>query len=89
MADLTNWGQHGTLRDDRPYGQHIDLTCVHHPHLLWNTKNIAPIGARNIFFKGISRDLTEEEYTNLPKEGKWSTECSCPCSDLIVKQSKS
>jgi hypothetical protein len=50
MSDLGNWGQHGTLTDAVPYGQHVDLCCKNHPELWWSTKNIAPIGARTIFF---------------------------------------
>lgn len=50
MPDLGNWGQYGALTDKAPYGQHIALTCKNHPNLRWSTKNIAPIGARNIFF---------------------------------------
>jgi hypothetical protein len=68
MPDLGNWGQYGALRDDVPYGQHIALHCVNHPELSWSTKNIAPIGARSIFFHG--------------EPGQ--SECSCPCSDLRV-----
>lgn len=54
MADLNNWGQHGELRSDVPYGQHIRLYCTNHPELgaNWSTKNIAPIGARSIFWFG-------------------------------------
>ena len=52
MPDLGNWGQYGTLRDDVEYGKPIRLTCKNHPELEWRTKNIAPIGARSIFFLG-------------------------------------
>lgn len=58
MPDLSNWGQYGALRDDVPYGQHIRLTCKHHPDLRWSTKNIAPIGARSIFFLGDSGECS-------------------------------
>lgn len=68
MPDLGNWGQYGVLRDDVEYGCHIPLYCVNHPELRWHTKNIAPIGARTIFFAG--------EYGQ--------RECSCPASDLRV-----
>ena len=50
MPDLSNFGQYGTLVASVPYGQHIGLTCKNHLHLRWSTKNIAPIGARNIFY---------------------------------------
>lgn len=50
MPDLSNWGQYGKLDDNVEYGRHIRLTCKNHPHLQWSTKNIAPIGARSIFF---------------------------------------
>lgn len=50
MPDLGNWGQYGVVRDDVPYGQHIAVTCKRHPDLRWSTKNIAPIGARSIFY---------------------------------------
>lgn len=69
MPDLSNWGQYGELRKDVPYGQHISLTCKNHPHLRWHTKNIAPIGARSIFF--ISGKPGEQE-------------CSCSAHDLIL-----
>lgn len=54
MPDLGNWGQYGELRKDVPYGQHIRLYCIKHPELgaSWSTKNIAPIGARSIFYFG-------------------------------------
>jgi hypothetical protein len=68
MPDLGNWGQYGELRSDVPYGRHVALRCKNHPHLRWSTKNIAPIGARNIFFLG--------------KPGE--VECSCSGSDLEV-----
>lgn len=68
MPDLGNWGQFGQLRADVPHGQHVPLYCVNHPDMRWSTKNIAPIGARNIFFNG--------------KPGE--KECPCPCSDLRV-----
>lgn len=51
-----------------PYGQRIALRCKHHPHLRWDTKNIAPIGARTIFY-----DLLRESD---------EPECSCPRADL-------
>ena len=51
MPDLANWGQYGRLTPKAPYGQHIALTCKNHPHLRWSTKNIAPIGARSIFYQ--------------------------------------
>jgi len=56
MADLSNWGQLGALTDKVPYGQHIPLACRNHPHLRWSTKNIAPIGARSIFYKSDERE---------------------------------
>lgn len=69
MPDLSNWGQHGRLREDVPYGQHIALTCKKHPEMTWHTKNIAPIGARNIFFDGAPGER----------------ECDCSINELIVK----
>jgi hypothetical protein len=69
MPDLSNWGQYGTLRDDVEYGQHIALCCKNHPNLRWSTKNIAPIGARSVFFL----------YGN-----DFQLECDCPGSDLQV-----
>jgi len=58
MPDLSNWGQYGTLRDDVPYGQHIPLRCKNHPNLRWSTKNIAPIGARSIFYSSDSPECS-------------------------------
>jgi hypothetical protein len=62
------------MRDNRivdfaPYGEHIDLTCVHHPSKRWSTKNIAPIGARSIFY-------------NLDMVPGMGPECSCSGRDL-------
>lgn len=75
MPDLSVWGQFGKLRDDVDYGKHILLTCKNHPDLRWTTKNIAPIGSRNIFFEG---SVT----------GKSENECTCSCGDLVVLQPK-
>ena len=82
MSDLTNWGQHGKLTDKSPYGEHISLTCKHHPHLRWSTKNIAPIGARNIFFKGEAKDTRIMAMM-------YASECSCPSSDLLLVEEMS
>lgn len=60
----------GRLTDKAEYGQHIALTCIHHPNLRWSTKNIAPIGCRTIFF-----DLHNESKAH---------ECSCSWRDLVV-----
>ena len=38
------------LKPSAPYGQHIALMCINHPHLRWTTKNIAPLGCRTIFY---------------------------------------
>lgn len=57
-----------TIDPSRPYGQHILLTCKHHPDLRWSTKNIDGIGARSIFFQH--------------QDGQ--TECSCSGRDLIL-----
>lgn len=51
-----------------PYGVHIQLRCVNHPHLRWSTKNISHIGARTIFYD-LHGECTESE-------------CSCPLKDL-------
>ena len=52
----------------KPYSQQIELTCKNHKHLVWQTKNIAPIGARRIFFDlfGVTGKL----------------ECDCSMSEL-------
>jgi len=71
MPDLNNWGQYGKLREDVPYGQHIGLTCKNHPEKRWSTKNIAPIGARSIFY-------------NLTCNPDMGPECNCSGDDLIV-----
>lgn len=60
--------------DDRitqsaPRGQHIALRCKNHPELRWSTKNIAPIGARTIFY-------------NLMDEPGMGPECACSARDL-------
>jgi hypothetical protein len=67
---------------------HAVLTCKHHPQLRWSTKNIAPIGARSIFFDG---DVTSngERYRYVPNgDGteriEWIEECACPITDLVV-----
>lgn len=42
---------------------HVTLTCRNHQTLRWSTKNIGPIGARNIFFAGQnSRGDATKEY---------------------------
>jgi hypothetical protein len=66
MPDLSNWGQCGQLVPGD--AGRVLLTCRNHPHLRWNTKNIAPIGARNIFFQGAPGEQ----------------ECDCSGEDLIV-----
>lgn len=40
----------GKLVKGVTYGQHFGLTCKNHPTMSWSTKNIAPLGARSIFF---------------------------------------
>jgi hypothetical protein len=52
MPDLGNWGQYGVLVKDVPYGQHIKLWCKNHHECTYSTKNIAPIGARSLFYNG-------------------------------------
>jgi hypothetical protein len=61
---------YGRITDKAPYGVHISVICMDHPHLRWSTKNIGgvmtldgAIGfARSLFFEG---DPGERE---------------CPCS---------
>jgi TPR repeat protein len=60
-----------------PAMQHVSLTCRHHPHLCWSTKNWGGIGSdghiylsRNIFFFGEFIDLDDkfnrgEEYSRV------------------------
>lgn len=52
------------------YGQHIALTCLNHPDKRWSTKNIAPIGARSLFY-------------NLMSVPDMGPECDCKASALI------
>ena len=52
-----------------PYGQHIELSCIHHPEKRWSTKNIDYIGARSIFY-------------NLDNIEGMGPECDCPRRDL-------
>lgn len=40
----------GRITPFAPYGQHINVTCKHHPHLNWSTKNIECIGSRSVFY---------------------------------------
>ena len=42
----------GRIIASAEYGEHIDITCVVHPTLRWNTKNIEHIGARTLFAQG-------------------------------------
>lgn len=49
MADERRIQATHTIDPSQPYGQHIALTCQHHPDLRWHTKNIDYIGARTIF----------------------------------------
>ena len=62
-----------TIRDDIEYAVHIELYCVKHPEKRWSTKNIAPIGARHIFY-------------NLHYDQNMGPECGCPLSNLQVKR---
>lgn len=59
----------GRIVAHAPYGQHITLTCKHHPEKTWSTKNISPIGCRNIFY-------------NLNNEAGMGAECSCLAKEL-------
>jgi hypothetical protein len=67
MPDLANWGQYGEICVACKDRSHISLTCKNHPELRWSTKNISPIGARNIYFEGSRGQL----------------ECKCSIKDLI------
>jgi hypothetical protein len=75
---------------ERPYGEHIPLTCVNHPHLRWTTKNISHIGARSIFpgsMKmvpyGMWNTFSADEQQSLTDSGYFA-ECECPLRDLEV-----
>lgn len=86
MPDLGNWGQFGVLTQKAEYGQHVALRCKNHPHLRWSTKNIAPIGARNIFFCGDDKgDSPRIENEGTPEQRVvYVTECDCPIDALEV-----
>lgn len=58
----------GRLVADRPYGQHFGLTCKNHPTMSWSTKNIAPLGARSIFFN----------YDGIECDCPWQTSVQSP-----------
>lgn len=60
----------GRIVTSAVYGQPIGLTCKNHPELSWNTKNIAPIGCRTLFFNG-------------DRAGRYVRECDCSLRDLI------
>lgn len=66
------------ILESKPYGGMILLTCKNHPHLRWRTKNISPLGCRNIFFANWVR---QEDGSLVFTDDK---ECNCPGSDLIV-----
>jgi hypothetical protein len=51
-------------------GDHIPLTCRHHPNKRWSTKNIAPLGCRSLFY-------------NLWDDPNMGPECKCPIGDLV------
>ena len=57
--------------------RHVSLTCINHPNLRWQCKEIAVnklgqyTGARNIFYNGGNTEETE-----------FASECSCPPSNL-------
>ena len=55
-----------------PYGQHIGLYCVNHPHMRWHTKNIGCIGMRSIFFSGYERECScdMQALRVLPENGQ-------------------
>lgn len=69
----------GRITNNAEYGVHIALTCKHHPHLRWSTKNIGSIGQRSIFFFG---DNEGNHYCK--PSGEVIIECECPQSDLVV-----
>lgn len=60
-----------TITTKAPHGEHIELSCVHHRNKRWSTKNIAPIGARRIFY-------------NLHNKPGMGPECNCPLKDLFA-----
>lgn len=59
----------GKILSEVVYGQHIQLGCKNHPGKLWSTKNIAPIGARSIFY-------------NLKMDQNMGPECDCSADAL-------
>ena len=61
-----------TICSCREYGEHISLICVNHPNRSWSTKNIAPIGARTIFYHNWLDPNME-------------LECRCPIEQLRHK----
>lgn len=63
------------ILESKPYGATLYLTCNKHPKLRWLTKNISPMGCRNIFFRG---EVQEDGST------RFARECDCPRSELIV-----
>lgn len=70
----------GRIVDWAEYGQHIPLTCRKHPKLRWNTKNIAPIGCRTLFFTGeVKEDGTRDT---------WARECECSVLELVPIERK-
>ena len=50
FAEFAKHAPDDKLVEGAPYGQHFGLTCKNHPTMSWSTKNIAPLGARSIFF---------------------------------------
>ena len=62
-------GLEGRLTAKAPYGEIIRLRCCEHPKLVWQTKNISPLGCRKIFF-------------DLMRETDYANECDCPISNL-------
>jgi hypothetical protein len=80
--------------------RHVILMCKNHPHLRWNTKEIAWStrpdgtgyynGCRNIRFAGVSAGQMYRDGSGLDctwfdsLTGEYVHECDCPVSDLVL-----
>lgn len=65
-----------------PYGEHITLRCKNHPEARFSTKNIAPIGARNIFNEKNACACPLSLYHTCPESEAFAAICGIEKKDL-------
>lgn len=60
----------GRITAAAEHGKYIPLYCIHHPRKRWYTKNISPLGCREIFYN-LMNDAPDGGF-----------ECECSWLDL-------